>query len=199
MGVYTARYVGASYAWPALGIVLAYMALVVAHLTRMRMMIPLRPQAGLASLLAPFPAAMRALLRSAALGDPSNVAGARAAPLVARGEAIGKALARLRAELSGEAGAYRRAGEGLRQLLENALRQSDTPMVERALSLRLACDGDVATVRQRLDDMHLPPALAARLEAVALAESDDRATNLLLRLPPNASTQATLLHPDLHR
>jgi len=199
LAVYTVGYVGVSYIWPVLGITLTYMAVVIVHLTRMRLMIPLRPQAGLAGLLAPFPAAMRALLRAIALRDPGAVAGARTTPsLLAPGEAIGKALARLRVELSGETGAYRRAGEGLRELLETALRQSDTPMAERALALRLSCASDVAAVRRRLDAMRLPAMARGPLEAVALAESDERATKLLLRVPPGASIQATLLHPDLH-
>jgi hypothetical protein len=199
LAVYTLGCVGVSYLWPVLGIVLGYLAVMVVHLTRMRLMIPLRPQAGLAGLLAPFPAAMRALLRAIALRDPSAVAGTRSTPpLLARGEGIGKALARLRGELSGESGAYRRSGEGLRELLETALRQSDTPMAERALALRLACGGDVATVRRELDAMRLPAMARGALEAVALAESDERATNLLVRVPPRASIQATLLHPDLH-
>ncbi|NOU29369.1 MAG: hypothetical protein HOO96_15815 [Polyangiaceae bacterium] len=199
VAVYTVGCVGVSYLWPVLGIVLSYLAVVVVHLTRMRLMIPLRPQAGLAGLLAPFPAAMRALLRAIALRDPSAVAGARCtASLLASGEAIGQALARLRGELAGETGAYRRAGEGLRELLDTALRQSDTPMAERALALRLSGGGDMATVQRRLDEMRLPTAVRGDLEAVALAESDDRATKLLLRVPPRASIQATLLHPDLH-
>lgn len=199
LAVYTVGYVGVSYTWPVLGIVLSYLAVVVVHLTRMRMMIPLRPQAGLAGLLAPFPPAMRALLRAIALRDPGAVAGARTTPsLLAPGEGIGKALARLRGELSGESGAYRRSGEGLRELLERTLRQSDTPMAERALALRLTCGSDVATVRHRLEAMRLPAAARGALEGVALAESDERATKLLLRVPPGASIQATLLHPALH-
>lgn len=199
LAVYTLGCVGVSYLWPVLGIVLGYLAVMVVHLTRMRLMIPLRPQAGLDGLLAPFPPAMRALLRAIAVADPDAVAGARAtASLFAPGEAIGEALARLRRELAGESGAYRRSGEGLRELLETALRQSDTPMAERALALRLACSGDVATVRRRLEAMRLPGVARGPLEAVALAESDERATTLLRRVPPGASIQATLLHPALH-
>jgi hypothetical protein len=116
--------------------------------------------------------------------DAVEVRGPEPARLAEAGESRVDLLARLRADLV-KGDAYRGASASVRERLEAAVRTPATPLVDRALALRVLADGAAPEARRRIAEAG--PALAPEpewLEGVALAEDDAAALERIARRIP---------------